>query len=120
MLPSKALLCLLLAAGSAVAADADSALRSVRSFNFRSIRLAVEDLTATFGSRYPNGSLWLVRLRELERARPAVVAAWDRKEPGASAKIVKMAADLERLRYDALLANPLLDFDKLLLVKRSW
>src|SRR5262249_532117 len=120
MLPSKAVLFLLLTAGCAVAADADSAVRSVRSFNFRSVRLAVEDLSATFGSRYSNGARWLLHLRELERAPTGALGGWDHKAPGASDTVVKLAAELEKLRSDALLANPLLDFDKLLLVKRSW
>jgi len=120
MLPFRAVSCLLLAVGCAVAADPDSALRSVRSFNFRSVRLAVEDLSATFANRYPKGAVFARRLRELERARTDVLAAWDRKAPDASAAVIRLAAELERLRYDALLGNPLLDFDKLMLVKRSW
>ena len=71
MLPSKAVLLFLLAAECAAAADADSAVRSVRSFNFRSVRLAVEDLSATFGGRYPNGALWLRR-----PGRSAIARRW--------------------------------------------
>lgn len=120
MLPLKAVFFLLFTVNCLRAADADSALRSVRSFNFHSVSMAVEDLSATFGVRYPKGGEWLKRLRELEHSRTLVLAAWDHKAPGASDNVVKLAAELERLRYDALLSNPLLDFDKLLLVKRAW
>ncbi|MCP5116238.1 MAG: hypothetical protein GY953_35875, partial [bacterium] len=100
------------AAASLVAApppaDMDGAVRTVRSFNFRSVRDAVEDLSTEFGSRYPRGAEFLRRLHELETAR----------EHGTG--MVKLARELDKLRYEALLANPLLDFDQLLVVKRSY
>jgi formylglycine-generating enzyme required for sulfatase activity len=63
------------------------------------IRRAVEHLSRSFGDRYPRGKEFLDRLAKLE-------AAPDREA-------------LETLRRDALLANPLLDFDRLLLVRRA-
>ncbi|MEN6334463.1 MAG: hypothetical protein ABFE01_09395 [Phycisphaerales bacterium] len=63
------------------------------------LRAAIEDLIATNGRRYPKGNEYLRRLDELARAeRPAEA--------------------LEQLRREALLANPLLEFDKALVVKR--
>ena len=70
--------------------------------NVKALRLAIEDLIATFGDRYPNGAKYLSRLEALEKA-----------EAGADA-----AAERQTLRSEALLANPLLDFDGLLLVRR--
>ncbi len=66
----------------------------------QTLRLAIEDLVATFGNRYPRGREFLERLEKLggTNAPPADVAA---------------------LSSEALLANPLLDFDKLLLVRRN-
>lgn len=61
-----------------------------------SLVLAIDDLCATFKERYPRGAEF--------RQRLATVSG---------------AADLQRLRQEALLENPLLDFDRLLLVKRS-
>ncbi|MBM4028531.1 MAG: hypothetical protein FJ280_24520 [Planctomycetes bacterium] len=69
------------------------------SYQCRTLRVALEDLIATFGTRYPKGQEYLQRLDRLE----------DRPE----------AEPLEQLRRETLLANPLLDFDKLLLVKRK-
>ena len=73
----------------------------------QSLRLAITDLTATFGARYPQGQAFAGRLAELERrlAESGPNPAW--------------AADLTKLQSDALLANPLLDFEKLLLIQRD-
>ncbi|HYW78025.1 MAG TPA: hypothetical protein VE890_00545, partial [Thermoguttaceae bacterium] len=63
-----------------------------------SLRLAINDLIASFGASYPNGKDYLARLDALDEAD---------------------TDGLEALRREALLANPLLDFDKLLLVRRK-
>ncbi len=64
------------------------------------VRRAVEDMIATFGPRYAKGPEYLRRLADLEKA-----AAKD---------------ELAGLAREALLANPLLDFDKLLVLKRNF
>ncbi len=58
------------------------------------LRLAVEDLTAAFGDAYPNGERYLSLLRGEPKAFQATAR-------------------------EALLANPLLDFEELILVKRG-
>ncbi|MBL7219710.1 MAG: SUMF1/EgtB/PvdO family nonheme iron enzyme [Phycisphaerae bacterium] len=68
-----------------------------------SLRMAIKDLTATHGAKYPKGKAFLARLDALE---PQL-------------KEGKGAEGFEALRREALLANPLLDFDKLLLVRRK-
>jgi formylglycine-generating enzyme required for sulfatase activity len=60
------------------------------------LALAIDDLCLTFGDRYPRGAEFRQRLPSTPDG-PA----------------------LEELRREALLANPLLDFDRLLLVKRG-
>jgi len=67
--------------------------------NIDGLRLAIQHLATTFGQRYPKANEYLNRLAALEKA------------PDKEA--------LEKLRREALLANPLLDFDKLLLVRRA-
>ncbi len=67
------------------------------------LRLAIEDLTATFGARYPKGKEFLARLDALE---PSL----DTHEGRAA---------FQKLKAEALMANPLLDFDRLLLVRRK-
>lgn len=59
------------------------------------LRLAIEDLRATFGERYPGADVFLERLAKVESE-----------------------AELATLRREALLANPLLDFDRILLIHR--
>jgi formylglycine-generating enzyme required for sulfatase activity len=68
----------------------------------KAVRRAIEDLIATFGERYPNGRRYLSRLGVLEKSAAGTDAA----------------EQLRALRDEALLANPLLDFDRLLLVRR--
>jgi len=74
-------------------------------YRFQTLRLAIEDLMQTFGARYRRGPEFLHRLSELD-------TAFVRKDPSAVRR-------LEALRRDALLANPLLDFDMTLVVKRK-
>lgn len=62
------------------------------------LRLAIEDLIASFGDRYPQGRAFLSSLAAIDARR-------DREA-------------FESLQREALLANPLIDFDTLLLVKR--
>lgn len=78
----------------------------LQQFNLPALRRAVEDLTKNFPQQYP--AKHLKRLEEIERK----LAEQD------DAAIESTAVELVEFRREALLANPLLDFDKLLLVKR--
>ncbi|MEA3366556.1 MAG: hypothetical protein U9R68_00410, partial [Planctomycetota bacterium] len=69
------------------------------------LRLAITDLTETFGSDYPKGAEYLQRLRAIEADKGLANA--------------ERAKRLAALRQEALLANPLLEFGRLLLVKRK-
>ena len=87
--------------------------------SFEPLRLAISDLTETFGERYPKGKEFLQRLDALQKA---VLDAAERSKGGQLADAERMArfmSDYEALKAEALLANPLLSFDKLLCVKRS-
>ena len=75
-----------------------------KQINVQSLRLAVEDLQRTYGAKYP-GEKYLKQIDEIERALTA----------GEEDLVEKF----NRLRDEALLANPLLDFEQLLLVKRG-
>ena len=75
--------------------------------NLPALRLALQDLTTTFGARYPKGGDFLKTLDEVE--------AQLRQPTSAPAAQARLAA----LQHQALLANPLLDFDRLLLVQRA-
>jgi len=97
----------------------DKAIRYIRSFNFESLRLAITDLIDTFPDRYSKGQDYLERLDSLEELSKVVLSAFKQDNNSSKANLVKIARELERLRYEALLSNPLLDFDRLLLIKRK-
>jgi formylglycine-generating enzyme required for sulfatase activity len=73
---------------------------------------ALRDLVATFGADYPEGPAALAQLGHLRQALPALA---DSSPPAGLADLAQELADLRRR---ALLANPLLRFQALLLIKR--
>ena len=79
---------------------------------WRALRTVIEDLSAEFPNRYANGDVYLERLRVLRvrHDRPSQDSG-----PAAYAIIEK---EFEELKNEALLANPLLDFDRLLMIRR--
>ena len=82
------------------------ALAKLDNFNLKALHMAIEDLSATFPKAYP--AKYLKRIKEIETSLNGAD----------SSKIAGMAVELAAFRQEALLANPLLDFDKLLLIKR--
>ena len=85
---------------------------------FESLRLAVEDLMLTFGPRYRNGGERLARIKSLSKDLAERLPDARRGDPEARAAYDAAFEQFADLRQEALLANPLLAFDKLLLVKR--
>jgi len=107
--------------------------------NTASLRLAIEDMTAEFGDRYPKGAEYLKRLTTLETefaaadaavkdeaAKKAAQPKEDKKaetppEPTAAEVALKKSQErLHKLQREAMLAHPSLDFDKLLFLKRHY
>jgi len=74
-------------------------------YRMESLRLAIEDLIDTFGDRYPRGAEFLQR--------------WDKLDRAIAAQVPDVETTFAALRRDATLANPLLDADELLLLKRK-
>ncbi|MCY3022279.1 MAG: SUMF1/EgtB/PvdO family nonheme iron enzyme, partial [Planctomycetota bacterium] len=73
--------------------------------------------SATFGSQYPKGAEYLARAEEMEKMAADIAGKGEKSaDPQVLAQLSQQA---RALFQDALLANPLLDFDKLLLVKRG-
>ena len=79
---------------------------------WRALRMAIEDLSAQFPDRYAQGDVYLERLRALRDRHDRLPQD---SEPAAYAVIEKQ---FEELKNEALLANPLLDFDRLLMIRR--
>jgi len=93
-------------------ADAEARFARV---SIRALRMAITDLHRTFPKRYPKGPEYLKRLTILEKRAGEIV-----KPPTAGEdKAVATVDELTALQSEALLANPLLDFGKLLLIKRK-
>jgi hypothetical protein len=93
-------------AGQEVDQGAAEPPREAAEVNLRALRLAIADLTATFGEKYPRGAEFLRQLGELEECVR-------RGDPPPQTR-----AALVALQREALLANPLLDFDRLLVIQR--
>ena len=84
-----------------------------------SLRLAIQDLIDTFGSRYPKGPEYLRRLEPLESTAARIAEAESGGVVVSDEEAKRVREELRALAQEALLANPLLDFDKLLLVRRG-
>ena len=96
----------------------NKAKEHVLDFDFDALRLAIEDLSSTFPKEYPQGAAWLAEMNRLKHDSQLLCNAPDRDEPWWK-RIGATEATLESLRQNALLANPLLQFEKLLLIKRK-
>jgi formylglycine-generating enzyme required for sulfatase activity len=92
----------------------EEAVQVAKDLDLEPLRLAINDLMQTFGKRYPNGQHYLDRLARLEELRNDIMA----EAGGDPDALVRVTDAFTSLRGDALLANPLLDFEKLLLIKR--
>jgi len=100
-----------LASGSLSAAAEECPLEKA---DLDALRLAVGDLSETFPERYGKGQEYLRRIDEYRKRLPDIRAGLQQGDTNAR----KATEDILELRREALLANPLLDFDKLLLIKR--
>jgi formylglycine-generating enzyme required for sulfatase activity len=94
------------------------AINAVRNFQFEPLRLAVADLAKTFGDKYPNAPQFLAKLDAMKKTADELTAAAAKDPVAATSRAETLAADLRALQREALLANPLLDFDRLLVIKR--
>lgn len=79
---------------------------------WRALRMAVEDLIGSFPETYPNGAGYLAELDTLRAEHDALLDAAD---PEGLARLGERFVALQR---EALLTNPLIDFDRLLLIRR--
>ena len=77
------------------------------------LRLAIQDLSATFGEKYPKGEEYLRRLTAYEQCLPDLQKRFEQNAPSAA----REWADILAFQREALLANPLLDFDRLLYLR---
>jgi formylglycine-generating enzyme required for sulfatase activity len=83
--------------------------------NFKALRMAVQDIIKTFPGKYPRGPEFLNRIEACEKRLPKIQAALKQGNTEAISEVETILA----LQREALLANPLMNFDKLLLIKRK-
>ena len=94
-------------------------IQYVRNFDFESLRLTITDLSETFGRGYPKGKQYMDRLNKLRKMSKTALDSFGRNNNSPKVNLLPLADELEKLQYDSLLSNPLLDFKKLLLLKRK-
>ena len=109
----------LLATLAAPAPAADSAAVYLKKANVDALRLAVQDMVESFGGRYSRGQEYLKRINEYDKRARQIESALAGGDRNAAKQIPGLIDGINRLRQEALLANPLLDFDRLLLIRRK-
>jgi formylglycine-generating enzyme required for sulfatase activity len=89
-------------------------VEAIRRVDPEAVRLAIDDLESSFPGRYDGPKHWRA-LAEFVRVRQALAPALETGElPGSAPPAEALLAGVRA----ALLANPLLDFDRLLVVRR--
>jgi len=92
----------------AISADLANAVTSQDS-----LQLAIEDLEETYGDEYP-GEKFLATLAEY-KTKFAELLSGDLSEPAAMEEIVAVATEYGKFRREALMSNPLMNFERLLI-----
>jgi hypothetical protein len=83
--------------------------------SIRALRMAIMDLHKTFPKRYPRGPEYLKKLT----ARESRIDEIRKLLAAGDSKAVALVDELAAFQSEAMLDNPLLDFSKLLLIKRK-
>jgi len=89
-----------------------------REIQVASVRLAVQDLARRFPDRYP-GPANLARLEAFEREADRLCTAAAARDPEALKALPSLRNRWDDLRRELLLANPLIDFEKVLFIRRK-
>ncbi|MEW6358431.1 MAG: SUMF1/EgtB/PvdO family nonheme iron enzyme [Planctomycetota bacterium] len=99
----------------AKAARLKAGLASLELLNAEAMRRAVADLAANFPERFPDTEGLFRRVAEMEGRKATIRAALEKGDESALPMVGKLQAEQREL----FLANPLIDFDRLLVVKRG-
>ncbi|MEN6605704.1 MAG: hypothetical protein ABFD60_00545, partial [Bryobacteraceae bacterium] len=90
----------------------------IREVKPEKVQLAVDDLIRTFGARYKKGVEYRRTLAALEKAFFQARAV--QSDDAALERFGEQVRQYQAVSRAALLANPMLDFDKILLVRRNY
>jgi formylglycine-generating enzyme required for sulfatase activity len=96
--------------------ELDESLGRAKAFDFDGLKQALADLQNTFPDRFP--SAFAAEVEPLEKGLRACLDGFNRNELADFARVAGLNARVEELKSEALLANPLLDFEKLMLIRR--
>ncbi|HQN02044.1 MAG TPA: formylglycine-generating enzyme family protein, partial [Candidatus Hydrogenedentes bacterium] len=91
------------------------ALSSLKTLNLEALRRAITHLSEAYPDTYTAAPTYLARLDEFEKQLPAIREGLAAADAGA----LEAVNQLRTLQREALLANPLLDFDRVLVIRRS-
>ena len=94
----------------------EEALVRARNFDFDALRLALEDLNTSFPGKYP--AAHLTRCASLQQAVAVALKAFLPEKLEAWTVLASAVAEVEAFQREALLANPLMNFEQLLVLKR--
>lgn len=98
----------------------EDAASLVKTFNFNALRAAIADLADSYPEKYTRGKEFIQRLDALEGAVVEVAEGSKKSDPESAKRLTDIGEEIAKLRTEALIVhNPLFDFDKLLVVKRS-
>lgn len=96
----------------------DHAVSRAGGLNYRGLRLAIEDLMQTRPADYDQGAEYLERLVSLEQSLARELPVAQNRDVESCERVATLVGQFEQLQREALLANPFLDFDQLLLIRR--
>ena len=86
----------------------------ITTVDFAALRRAIQDLATTYPEKYTQSTQFLARLNVCEKQLPEIKRLLAANDANGKRQLNEVIC----LQRDALLANPLLDFDQLFLVKR--
>ncbi len=101
-------------ASASKVSEPDTVLEQLELLNIRAMRMAIEDIGQSFPGKYASES-HLKRLDTIEKRLHGIKNALAQGDES----VLDEAGKILAFQREALLANPLLNFDRLLLVKRS-
>jgi len=84
----------------------------------KSVRTAIDDQRTSFGDRYPKAAEYITRAQKLQDRADEILARATSSGSKALSDVLTLKSAVTTAAQEILLANPLLDFDRLLLIKR--
>jgi len=100
---------------ASIVAKQESLRQSLELLNIPALKRAITDLGRTYPDEYPQAGAYLTQLDRFAKGLPELRAQLLKDDARAHQRLQEIIA----LKRQALLANPLIDFDEIVLVKRS-